>query len=350
MTLKGIDISNWQKGINLSAVPCDFVIAKATQGADYVSPDFTRQVEQALSLNKYVGVYHYIGGQGAAAEMQHFYNNIKKYLKKVIICLDWEMGQNSKWGDESYLNECLKEINNRTGIPAFVYSSKGYFPWNVASSNNSGTWIAQYANNNPTGYQDTPWNEGAYSCVIRQYASTGRLNGWGGNLDLNKAYIDGATWMKYAGADGSISVPVPTPADTSVSNQDIMDLVVDVRNGKYGNGDERKQKLGNRYQEVQDMINHISSASVQILADETWAGKYGNGSRRQAVLGNRYDEVMKIVNGKNTASQSVVYTVKSGDTLSSIASKYGTTYQNLAKINGISNPNLIHVGQRIKIR
>ena len=47
--------------------------------------------------------------------------------------------------------------------------------------------------------------------------------------------------------------------------------------------------------------------------------------------------------------QEVVYVVKSGDTLSTIASKYNTTYQALAKYNNISNPNVIYVGQKIKI-
>ena len=46
----------------------------------------------------------------------------------------------------------------------------------------------------------------------------------------------------------------------------------------------------------------------------------------------------------------VVYIVKKGDTLSSIAKKYNTTYQNLAKINNISNPNLIYIGQKIVIK
>lgn len=45
----------------------------------------------------------------------------------------------------------------------------------------------------------------------------------------------------------------------------------------------------------------------------------------------------------------IVYTVVKGDTLSGIARKYGTTYQALAKYNGIANPNLISVGQKIKI-
>lgn len=39
------------------------------------------------------------------------------------------------------------------------------------------------------------------------------------------------------------------------------------------------------------------------------------------------------------------YTVKSGDTLSKIGVKYGVTVPELAKANGIINPNLIKVGQ-----
>lgn len=52
---------------------------------------------------------------------------------------------------------------------------------------------------------------------------------------------------------------------------------------------------------------------------------------------------------QNTANSEQVYTVTSGDTLSGIARKYGTTYQKLASYNGIANPNLIYVGQKIKI-
>ena len=45
----------------------------------------------------------------------------------------------------------------------------------------------------------------------------------------------------------------------------------------------------------------------------------------------------------------IVYTVVKGDTLSGIAAKYGTTYQEIAKANGIKNPNLIYPGQQFKI-
>ena len=44
-----------------------------------------------------------------------------------------------------------------------------------------------------------------------------------------------------------------------------------------------------------------------------------------------------------------MYTVQKGDTLIGIASKFGTTYQELAKLNHIANPNFIEVGERIQI-
>lgn len=53
-------------------------------------------------------------------------------------------------------------------------------------------------------------------------------------------------------------------------------------------------------------------------------------------------------NGSST-SKEIVYTVVAGDTLSTIASKYATSYQKLAEYNGIANPDLITVGQKIKI-
>lgn len=98
------------------------------------------------------------------------------------------------------------------------------------------------------------------------------------------------------------------------------------------------------------MINHIATASVATLAAEVKQGKYGNDEIRKTVLGSRYDEVQKIINSQAAESSKVYYTVKSGDTLSGIAKKYGTTYQKIAQLNGISNPNRIYPGQKIRVK
>ena len=69
-------------------------------------------------------------------------------------------------------------------------------------------------------------------------------------------------------------------------------------------------------------------------------------------------QVLKLTSGSTsststasatTSSATTTYTVKSGDTLSGIAAKYNTTYTTLAKVNNISNANEIYVGQTLKI-
>ena len=69
--MNGIDISRWNP-VDLSKVPCDFVIIKATQGTGYVSPTYKSQIAQADSLGKLLGVYHYASSGGAIDEADHF--------------------------------------------------------------------------------------------------------------------------------------------------------------------------------------------------------------------------------------------------------------------------------------
>ena len=116
MTMQGIDISSWQAGIDLSVVPCDFAIIKATQGTGYTNPDCVRAVEQCLSLNKPFGIYHYVSGGNAVAEANFFVDSILNWIGKGILVVDWESNQNSAWGNTSYLDALVKRIIARTGI------------------------------------------------------------------------------------------------------------------------------------------------------------------------------------------------------------------------------------------
>lgn len=66
-------------------------------------------------------------------------------------------------------------------------------------------------------------------------------------------------------------------------------------------------------------------------------------------LQSKFPYIANEVNKRLCGTTETVYIVVAGDTLSGIAAKYGTTYQKLAEYNGIINPNVIHVGQKIRI-
>lgn len=359
MSMNGIDISNWQKDINAGTIPADFVIVKATQGTTYVSPSCDWQYQQAKAAGKLLGVYHYASGGGAVAEADHFLKNIQGYLKEAILVLDWEKGQNTAWGQGvTYAKEFLDRVYSVTGIKPLIYMSKSVcreFDWTSVVNGDYGLWVAQYANYNHTGYQANPWTDnkgyGAWKGpVIFQYSSSGRLDGYGGNLDINIAYMDGEGWRKYAGSTGNPNPsPEPQPADDPSGST--LQLVINTMRNVYGTGDARKAALGSRYGEVQEFINHIAASSTSTLVSETLAGRYGNGDDRKTVLGEKYVAVQNAINGKSSGGSSATYyVVRSGDTLSKIANRYGTTYQKLAQMNGISNPNKIYKGQKLRVK
>lgn len=84
--------------------------------------------------------------------------------------------------------------------------------------------------------------------------------------------------------------------------KDIDTLAREVIEGKYGNGEERKQALGDRYAEVQARVNEILTSSKEIPVDildlvkKTIRGDFGNGEERKQALGENYTEVQREVN------------------------------------------------------
>lgn len=92
--------------------------------------------------------------------------------------------------------------------------------------------------------------------------------------------------------------------------------------------------------------------SIEEVANAVIRGEFGNGEERKTLLANagyNYNEVQAKVNELMGVS-GVTYKVKSGDTLSGIAKKFGTTVSRLASLNNIKNVNLIYAGQTLKIR
>lgn len=174
--------------------------------------------------------------------------------------------------------------------------------------------------------------------------------GWG--------YVRGFARPKYA-SGGSTTPSTPTPSKS------VEEIARDVIKGVYGNGDARRnalKSLGYDPDEVQAKVNEIlkgnsaaPSKSVSEVAKDVIAGKYGNGTdrrKRLAAEGYDPDEVQAEVNRqlKSSGSTPTYYKVQPGDTLSELAEKYGTTVKQLQSWNGISNANLIYVGQKIRVK
>ena len=99
---------------------------------------------------------------------------------------------------------------------------------------------------------------------------------------------------EYLNADLPNSTPVPTKSVDELANEVIQ--------GLWGNGQERKDRLGDRYAEVQARVNEILAPALEPSVDivdlvrKTIRGDFGNGEDRRNALGSNYDEVQRQVN------------------------------------------------------
>lgn len=341
-----IDVSEHNGTINWEEVKkhIDGAIIRCGYGMDQTDQDdkqWERNVAECERLGIPYGVYLYsyaTNTERAKSEAQHVLRLIKGHKLSYPVYFDME-----EKGTESVAVENAKlfgDMIEEAGYWCGVYYNKDWHNRVVKGQLDRFTlWGASYGSNNGQVQENYKPNFGE---DIWQYSSTGKVPGISGNVDVNVCYRDFPAEILGTGQP----VPQPESPKPSAPSGSTLDLVVATLRGEYGNGDERKNALGSRYAEVQGVIDHIALASASTLAEETKAGNYGNGDTRKTVLGSRYNEVQNIING----AQSVYHTVRSGETLSGIAAKYGTNYQHLAKINGISNPNKIYVGQKIKIR
>ena len=384
MAKKVIDVSEHQGKIDWEKVKgnIDGAILRCGYGMDQTNQDdeqWKRNLSECERLGIPVGVYLYSYANTEAkakSELSHILRLIKGHKFQLPIFIDLEQSGTESMAKKTAQIVCdgLKSAGYTPGI----YANLNWWTNYLKGVSGYRKWIAHYTSGSADKYKNgyDGW----------QYSSSGKVSGISGNCDMNYWY---AEFESSAGGGGSSS---STPAGST------LDLVVGVMQGKYGNGDARKNALGSRYGEVQDMINHISTASASTLASEVKAGKYGNGETRKIVLGSRYNEVQKIVNGSSKKSVSAIadeviagkwgngnyrknklqaagydynavqaevnkklgsgssnsanqyYTIKSGDTLSGIAQKYGTTVKQLQNWNGIKNANVIYAGQKIRVK
>ncbi|MEG0239516.1 MAG: GH25 family lysozyme [Anaerorhabdus sp.] len=343
MTLLGIDIASHQSVEVAGMDGIDFVIVKATQGTWYTNPDGDKQYQTAKAKGRLLGSYHYAEGGDPVAEANFFVDSIQGYIKEATLWLDWEQGENKAWGNTNWCRAFVNHVYARTGVWCGIYVQASALNQVANLASDCPLWIAGYPTNDPGWtvptfmYSTAPWP--VYT--IWQFTS-------GGKLDKNIANLTAADWKRIADPKGNPGTVTTTTKAPAAAPRSLDSLANEVNLGTYGDGDERKQKLGSMYNGVQAVVNHragYTSQAIEDLANETIAGVYGDGERRKQILGGFYGPVQERINAKFNAPQVRTYTVKSGDTLSGIAAKLGIGTNELINKNGISNPDLIFAGQ-----
>lgn len=225
MTLKGIDISNWQRRIKLSNLEADFVIVKATEGIGYTDPSFKTLYNEAKKAGKRLGVYHFARPtkyNNAVDEADFFYEEIKDCVGEAILVLDWE-AENQH--DTAWAKRWLDRVTKLTGVKPMIYMSESVanaYDWSAVAKADYGLWVARYRDYGHDYNYDMS-DAGAKPTVkhwpfyaMWQWTSSGRLTGYNSNLDCNVFYGDESAWDKYAGKK---AVSATKPADTTKPSQ-----------------------------------------------------------------------------------------------------------------------------------
>lgn len=339
----GTDLSKYQ-GNTAQFVRNDdeFTIAQVggmyEDGSSYTQSTYTNQVKSALMQNKRAHTYIWLqtGNNSYLAKkaVNTFLPTINSTVPKgSIIALDCEAGYgNDINGNTNAVLDAMTTVKNAGYTPVF-YSYQGYahahFDMNriIATYPNS-FWIAGY-----------PYRNGIYPAPMEYFPSDNGVCIWqfsdhgsGANSVALDYDIDLLGITRNGYKNGNANKPVTTTPVIQQAKED-KKVINNTKTYTVKSGDTLSSiatRFNTTYQDLA-RINNIASPYViypnqviKIKGDNTVAN--------------------------NTSNSATTYTVQAGDTLSGIATKYGTSYQALANLNDISNPNYIYVGQVLKVK
>ena len=160
------------------------------------------------------------------------------------------------------------------------------------------------------------WQYGGETNLIRSNQVAGKT------VDQNYMLVDYPSMIKSKGLNGYADLNYDVNGDGAVNSKDII-----------------------------SEMKAIASGETNTIFDLNGDGKV-NSKDTVAIMKNISGaELSEVQNPPSVPDKQdyTEYTVVSGDTLSGIAAKFGTTYQKIAEYNGIENPNLIISGQMLKI-
>ncbi len=259
MTKLGVDVSKHNGNVDWQAVKNagygSFAIIRAGYGGDYTNqddPQFERNVNECERLGIPYGVYLYsyaLNTNDVKGEVNHILRLLKKIGKnfKYGVWFDMEDADGYKKNHGMPSNSTLVDICytfceavESAGYYAGIYAS---LSWLNNQLNNSkldrfDKWVAQW-NNSGCTYKKT------YSI----WQNTNNVSIGGKRFDGNKLMRDFATSSQSGGT---------TPKK---SNEELANEVIQ---GKWGNGQDRKNRLTNAgydYQAVQNIVNQKLGAT-----------------------------------------------------------------------------------------
>lgn len=296
--------------------------------------------------------------------------------KRSIVALDVESGQQST----AVVDYALNRIK-QAGYTPVLYGYKSYLQSHVdlaSLAKKYPLWLAAYPDYNVTtkpnyGYFPSFDNVGIY-----QFTSTYVAGGLDGDVDLTGITDNG---YKNGQANRPITKPQAVKQGIAADHTPKKDIStgytvkVNFSARKWASGQIIPNWVkGRMYPVVQTsgdrvllggIMSWIKRVDVEILqtarqasgtytvksGDSWWSiatrhgmSMYTLASRnRRTIYSMLHPGDRLTISGQTTR----IYTVKSGDTLSGIANRVGTSVSSLASRNHISNPNRIYVGQRL---
>ncbi len=320
VVLAGIDVSNFQGIVDYSKVKAsgiDIVYIKASQGDSIVDKFFRTNYDNAKANGLKVGFYHFMTARSkeqAIREAEFFSSVIANTIPDCKLAMDFESFGNLSVKEINDISLAfLQKVEELTKKELIVYSNaynaRATFGIEIASR--YPLWIAEYGPEVPSSNVNWNYWEGF------QFTDEGRVNGIDGFVDRDKFSID---VLLDKSEEIEPAEPINPPADDELVNNEIVYVV------KKGDTlSEIALKYGTT---VEDLVreNNISNANLIYVG--------------QRIIIRKND----VVNEDKS-----VYIVKRGDTLSGLALRFSTTVDVLVKLNNIKNPNLIYVGQRLII-
>lgn len=317
---EGIDVSRWQGEIDFKEVSnsgIQIVYIKATQGTKYVSPTFETSYQNAKKNGLKIGFYHYVTARSeeeARKEAQFFASQIQGKQIDCKLAMDFEEFGNLNKDEINAIGLAfIKRLQELTKKPVIVYSNT-YTARTIWDGEilNYPLWVAEYGVSKPR-------DNGKWSTYVGwQYTDTGRIKGIRGYVDRDK-FTKGI----FINEEDNSSETLPNVETPSKSYMTITiargDTLYSIANS-----------YGTTVQELVS-INNILNPNLIFAGNTLKVPITTSGG-----------------SGDNPLEE-VIYIVKKGDTLSKIALNYDTTVNQIARRNGIQNPNLIYPGQRLVI-